>query len=247
MHSIKAMMQAREDEIRQYAKMLDFFEKEIQNGLPKIVGMQEEFQLETTHLHIFKANQYLLLYNYIEAIITQSLKKLAEYIMQENKPITAFIEPIQKEWLANGLELHDYKTTPETRLKKGLALLGSFNNTSVIQISKGGGGNFNNEEIEKLASKLSFSINFRPGVQSNLRKAGRKTYVTHGKNKDTCIKEITRERNKLAHGEITFADCGQSCEFDTLRDIMNTTFLFMQDFVNSLDNYIQNKQYLKSP
>ena len=166
-----------------------------------------------------------------------------EDVQDPNAPI---IEPIQKEWLANGLELHDYKATPETRLKKGLALLGSFNNTSAIQISKGGGGNFNNEEIEKLASKLLFKINFGSKVQSHLRKAGRKTYVTHGKNKDTCIKEITRERNKLAHGEITFADCGQSCEFDTLRDIMNTTFLFMKAFVNRLDNYIQKKQYLIS-
>ena len=84
-------------------------------------------------------------------------------------------------------------------------------------------------------------------LKARLRKAGQKVYddtQEKNKNKDTCMKEITRERNKLAHGEITFVECGKSCDFDTLRDIMNTTILFMRAFVRSLDNYIKNKQYL---
>ena len=135
MHSVKAMMKQREKEIKQYADMLDFLEQESLNGLPKIAGTNQVFQLNTIHLHIFKANHYLLLYNYIEAVITQSLKKLAEYITRENKPITAFIEPIQKEWLANGLQLHDYKATPETRLKRAAEGISVMKKLRNLQIS----------------------------------------------------------------------------------------------------------------
>lgn len=239
MQSIKSMMDDRESEIQQYIAMLEFLEMEIKNGLPKIVGI-ESFPLETTHLHIFKANQYLLLYNYIEAVITQSLKKLAEKIKDENKPITDFIEPIQKEWLLNGLLLNDYKATPEARLKHGLNLLQQINQVSNISISKGGGGNFNNDEIAKLAKRLKIPMEMNKDLIVGLRKAGKRTY----QKEDSCMKEITRERNKLAHGEITFSECGKNCDLETLRDTMNTTFLFMRHFVKILDNFITQKQYL---
>lgn len=246
MNSVKAMMKDREEEINSYLALLIFIQQSSGSGLPVLHNKGNgQFALENTHFHILAANTYLLLYNYIEAVITQSLDTLDKYIKAEQKFITTFNQSIQKEWLSRELELGNAQTTIETRLTKGLKMLQHFNGIQLdIKISKGGGGNFNDEEIIKLAKKLNMAMTVDRDTNKNLRKTTNKVYRTSKKFSDTCMKEITRERNKLAHGEITFQECGKHCNITDLEDIKNTTFQFVHIFTQTLEDYIDQKKYL---
>lgn len=248
MQSVRSMMTDRESEINQYFDMLDFLDKNSTNGYPTLNSKNNTFSIDAIHLHIMVANAYLLLYNYIEAIITQSLSTLSEHIKNQSQPITAFKEPIQKEWLTNGLLLNDAKTSIETRLSYGLKLLEQLHtNTMHISVSKGGGGGFNNEEIVKLAKKLGIDMTVTSNMTKRLTNVNSRKYRHQGRNKDTCMKEITRERNRLAHGEITFGECGKNCSIPDLIVIKQVTFDYLELFVNSMQTYINKKEFLIPP
>lgn len=130
MNSVKSMMESREEEINLYMDLLKYIHDSTQHGLPALQNRNGvEYQLENTHLHILTASIYMLLYNYIEAVVTQSLNTLICYIQNERMPITQFSEPIQKEWLIGGLNLNDAKASVETRLGNGLKMLKHFGDT----------------------------------------------------------------------------------------------------------------------
>lgn len=190
MNSVKSMMESREEEINLYMDLLKYIHDSTQHGLPALQNRNGvEYQLENTHLHILTASIYMLLYNYIEAVVTQSLNTLICYIQNERMPITQFSEPIQKEWLIGGLNLNDAKASVETRLGNGLKMLKHFGDTQKIdiKISKGG-GNFNDDEIFKLAKKLQVNMCIDDETHRQLRQAGNITYESTRKFQDTCMK-----------------------------------------------------------
>lgn len=57
--------------------------------------------------------------------------------------------------------------------------------------------------------------------------------------------QIKKRRNDLAHGEISFEDCGKIYSFKEITIFKKETFLFLQEFLNNIEDFLALKKYKK--
>lgn len=57
---------------------------------------------------------------------------------------------------------------------------------------------------------------------------------------------VKTQRNLLAHGNISFSECGRERTFIELNDIKNEVINYLEDILNNIEIYIDNKDYKKT-
>ncbi|MDY6993463.1 MAG: MAE_28990/MAE_18760 family HEPN-like nuclease [Pseudomonadota bacterium] len=57
---------------------------------------------------------------------------------------------------------------------------------------------------------------------------------------------VKTQRNQLAHGNISFSECGRDHTFIELNNIKNEVINYLEDILNNIENYIDNKAYKKT-
>ena len=60
------------------------------------------------------------------------------------------------------------------------------------------------------------------------------------------MKEVKEERNNLAHGTISFVECGRNYSIDDLKKIKNETECFLENILEGMKDYYENQLYLKA-
>ena len=65
------------------------------------------------------------------------------------------------------------------------------------------------------------------------------------KNGTTLVKVKTK-RNELAHGKISFSDCGRDISIDELNQIQKDVIAYLEKILNNIEDYIENKSYLRT-
>lgn len=246
MKELKEVLEEYKKEIQEYMSFIDAINLASNNGDPLLSRGEhtEPFTINSTLVRIVYANTYLLLYNYIESTITKLLKLLSEKIISENKKIYHFNDNIQREWLKCILDTNNLEMKSENRLKRGLNIIAHFLNGEFydFEISKTGGGNLNNDIIEKIAKNLGIKLRLTNEVNKKLYLLNGRAYDKD--EKDSCIKEITRLRNKLAHGELSFSECGKDILPEHLKALIIFVFDYIDNVIDSFKTYIDNHGYL---
>lgn len=228
MIDLKLRLDERKIEIRSYIDLV----KEIEENSPKPL-----------HINILYSNTYIILYNYIEATIIGLLNVLSKNIVASEKHPFEFIDEIQKEWIKFIIESKNTQLTTETRVDKILKIISDSKVGKILElsISKGGGGNFDDESIIKLLKKLKIANSISPNANRAIKSVGGKTYT----NKESALKEIVNSRNKLAHGELPFSELGKNKSLLFFQALVDATFIYMDEIVNKFETFINQKKYLK--
>ncbi|MCI5151226.1 MAG: hypothetical protein D3916_17890 [Candidatus Electrothrix sp. MAN1_4] len=85
-------------------------------------------------------------------------------------------------------------------------------------------GNLDAQKIRELSEKFGFS---KPQDGRNL--------VT-----------IKNKRNRLAHGEATFSEIGRDYTVGELTSFKDETFIFLDEVISKIENFISHKKYVVS-
>jgi hypothetical protein len=72
-------------------------------------------------------------------------------------------------------------------------------------------------------------INFTPNTES---KGGAR------------LKDVKTKRNELAHGTLSFAECGREYSLEDLLEIKDQTYLFLSGLLDGMNAYYDNEGYL---
>ena len=57
--------------------------------------------------------------------------------------------------------------------------------------------------------------------------------------------KIKEQRNKLAHGDITFADCGKDKSVTQMIDYKNNTVEYLESVLVNIEDYLKNTKFKK--
>jgi len=184
-------------EIKLYFKLL---ERVVEEGaclyLPekkthKYIRFDSELQ------KVMKANMFLLLYNLAESSIKQSLSEVYDTISSENVKYKNVKEEIQKIWIDA-----KYKNFNQMGTDHIYEVLNNILE-DVIEIefdaTKKISGNIDGQKIREFAEQIGFS-----------------TRAHHSLNNGVKLHQVKTQRNKLAHGDLSFAECGRSYTIDLL-------------------------------
>lgn len=202
----------RASEIKLYFKLLErVVEEEACLYLPeKRTHKYIEFDSELQK--VMKTNMFLLLYNLAESSIKQSLSEVYDTVSAESVKYNDVKEEIQKIWIDT-----NYKNFNQMGTNRIHEVINNILE-DVIEVefdaSKKISGNIDGRKIKEFAEQIGFS-----------------TKAHHSLNEGVRLHQVKTQRNKLAHGDLSFAECGRNYTIPDLRVLQSSCQIFETNIV----------------
>ena len=236
MDSLTVTFNERLQEIDAYLDLLDALERQVREGPPKIGGAT----ITTQQQKILYSSVYLQLYNLVEATITWCVEAISSAAADGRWSANDLSVELRREWIRVTARTH-VDLNYDNRLESAVSLCDRIIRSAPVaawNVEKGGGGNWDDIEIEDIATRLGFQLRSRitPAAYSGIKR-----HVREDKGALALIKYI---RNKLAHGNLSFAECGDGVTVSDLREIKNRSAVFLSEVVSAFKVYIDAYEFL---
>ncbi|MEM6187633.1 MAE_28990/MAE_18760 family HEPN-like nuclease [Shewanella vaxholmensis] len=189
-----------------------------------------KFKSVDDDLHkILKANAFLLVYNLVESSFTRTLQCLCDEINLSGKNYNSMIPEIRKAWLKYEV---DYFSKIPKGINKGDYIYEVIGNISeqvlTVPRSLKGIGISGNLDVKKIKDCALIY-----GVKSEALE----------NRKSNGLFVVKAKRNSLAHGELSFTQCGREYDFYELLEIKKEVVSYMRFVLNLFKSRINSKYY----
>ena len=242
MDQLTVSFEERLEEIEDYLRLLEAIETVAQSRVPRLESLPPEssgYVISTRQLRILYSGVFLQLYNLVEATVVSCLNWVTEATLQQGAWMPGDLnDSLQREWVRVMVRTHT-DMTYESRLNGALSLCKHLVEALPIpgfSVDKGGGGNWDDNEIERVVKRLGFTLQVEQKIYSSIKRKVRNDFGPLG-----LVKDL---RNKLAHGSISFAECGDNVTVSDLRDITDKTAAYMRQVVQQFVSFVDGHGYL---
>lgn len=226
----------RVQEIDAYLNLLEALERQVREGPPKIGGAPITAQQQK----ILYSSVYLQLYNLVEATVTWCIDGVAAAAAKDGrwKPVDLSAQ-LQREWVRATARTHvdlnyNHRLTTAVEFFAWLVEARPLKNWAV---EKGGGGNWDDMELEAIADRLGCQIQVSREVYQKIKQK-----VRDDKTPLVLVKIL---RNKLAHGTLSFTECGENVTVADLRDIKDRAAQYLREVVDQFQRFIDGYIFLQ--
>jgi hypothetical protein len=175
-------------------------------------------------IKILKANLFLLLYNLSESSIKQSLAEIYEQISDEQLKYEEVIDEIKKIWIDE--KHNNFKNKGTENIFRAISNLAEeiieirFDSEKVIP------GNIDGRKIKEFSVKHGFSSSVHKNAKDGVK-----------------LHQVKTQRNHLAHGHISFAECGRNYTIGELREIKHQVIIYLRRILKNIEKYLDDKNY----
>jgi MAE_28990/MAE_18760-like HEPN len=232
---IRSTFAERTSEVNSYLEFLTALEQETTKGPPTIGA----HVVTTDQQRMLYSSLYLQLYNLVETTVMSCIGAVASEISNTSSRLPDHLsESLKREWVGQMARTHE-ELNVENRLKFALELCDFLVQQLPItdmQISRGGGGNWDDEEISKLLKRLGFDPRMTSSAVTEAKR--------HIKNEMGALKLVRTLRNQLAHGSISFVQCGEGVVVADLKDITQRVFHYLDGLIQTFSEHIVEQSFL---
>lgn len=225
-------------EIEIYLELVDGIERVVRSGVPRLGD--DGPTITAPQQRILHSSVYLQLYNLVEATINSCLDAVSKAAMRRAKwapgDLTA---ELRKEWVRYMARTHLPTTGPDKRLEDAIGLcnhLVASLPVAEFEIERGGGGNWDDRAIKKMATRIGFELRISRRVEREVKRVVR--------NDLGSLALIVELRNALAHGRLSFVDCGQDDSAAELRVLANRVASYLREVIGAFDRYVEEHRYI---
>lgn len=237
MEELGRAFEERLQEIQSYLEFLEGVEAEASSGPPRLGSTGA--LITTQQQRILYSGVFLQLYNLVEATVVRCLDSVTEAALGVGTWAPGDLTTeLRREWVRVIARTH-VDLNYEHRLESALTLCGHLVESLPVnsfKVEKGGGGNWDDSEIETIAARLGFKINVSRKVYKNIKQPFRDDLGP--------LALVKKFRNSLAHGSISFAECGENLTVRELRDLIERTAAYLREVVKAFRAYIDKHEYL---
>lgn len=222
-------------EIDTYLDLLDALERQVQEGPPKIGGATITAQQQ----RILYSSVYLQLYNLVEATATWCVDAVAAAAADGARWHPGDLsDELKREWVRATARTHA-DLNIEKRVTTTMAFCDHLIRALPVSnwsIERGGGGNWDDLEIEEMTARLGCELRVSPEAYK-----GVKRFIREDKGTLALVKFL---RNRLAHGSLSFSECGDGVTVADLRDLRNRAARYLREVVQAFRSFIDEYRFL---
>jgi MAE_28990/MAE_18760-like HEPN len=236
MEDLKSGFEERLKEIETYLDFLDALEYKVQQGIPRFG--ETGSTVTPQQQKILYSSVYLQLYNLVESTINTLLDTISELLINSKLRPSDLSSEFRKAWIRCFTNTHK-DLSYDKRLEASLALHDHIMQGLPISesvFSRGGGANWDDQNIYELSTKLGLPLN----ISKEANKAAKKP-VKDGMGTLVLIREY---RNKLSHGDLSFVECGENTTVNDLREIKDAVTLYMREVISEFTLSIDSQMFL---
>ena len=224
-------------EIEAYLSFLEGVEIEAQSGPPRLGA--EGPVITTQQQRILYSCVFLQLYNLVESTVVRCLDGVTHAAMAAGiwSPGDLTAE-LRQEWVRVTARTH-VDMGYEKRLESALDLceyLVAALPVAGFEMERGGGGNWDDGAIEKIVARLGFELNVDNTIYRGIKRPFRDDLGP--------LRIVKKLRNDLAHGNMSFAECGENVTVSELRDLSKRTADYLREVVKAFVGYIDRHEFL---
>lgn len=237
MNDLSIAFEERLEEIQSYLDLLESLEKQVQKGIPQfgkngpVITVQQQ--------RILYSSVYLQLYNLVESTISLCLEAISQRVVNEVTYPIHLSDSLRRQWVRFIARTHT-ELNYENRLEFALSLCDHLVQSipiSEFKIEKGAGGGWEDESIDKIIrEQLGFSFKIKSDVYTGIKRPFKDDLGP--------LKLVKDLRNKLAHGSLSFAECGEGTTVSELRELTKCTSSYLREVVACLQLSMDSYEFL---
>lgn len=210
-------------EIEEYLSLLDALDRQVQEGH---ISGEGGWTVSVNQQKMLYSSVYLQLYNLVESTVSNCLLFIETKIVSNSVAPQNLKDELKGEW-AKSVAKTNEELTLENRLKAALHLLHLASNERVIDSFKfvrTNAGSWDDQEIDKLAKRLGVALNLNTETYSAIKRSY--------KDDKGILVYIKTLRNELAHGSISFVECGSGVTVGDLRSLKNMVENYLEEVLD---------------
>ncbi|MBC3249259.1 hypothetical protein H8I91_03180 [Serratia fonticola] len=231
----KVLFSERMQDIDEYFAFIDL----LINKKPSLV-FKETPESEVTLIpidkemtHILKANAFIILYNLIEATISNAIEDIHNVFSSDaTLCIDTINESLTKLAFKNISLMNSEVDFSQGDVAKAILKTWLEAHKKLIESNKNPlfSGNVDAKKIREVAERYGFSSETDKEITRN------------GYN----LLPIKKARNDLAHGSDSFRNKGRETSIDTLKEMKDEVFHYLNCILDNIQSYLDSKSYLRA-
>lgn len=230
MQSVFENFEGKVVEVEKYYKVLETLDDARTRIYKQYATRKSVITLDIDALKIMKSTCFLMLYNLIESTVRESFSELYDQVNREEETLNKFNESFRKLWLKQQFKNADPISSNQNTYRDivssvvdGILKEDNFSlNSDHLPIS----GNLDAKKIRELFNNHSIDLKIH--------------YTALGGGELRTVKD---KRNELAHGNISFSECGQEYTVEDLLNIKRKTVTYLRSTLRFIKKYSEKKGY----
>ena len=234
MTALTQMFNDRVNEVEIYLHFLEALDKQIKDGTPQI----GDEQISASQQHILYSAVYLQLYNLVEVTVTRCVLAVYHAASTSGRWTPQDLsERLLEEWvrLTGGT---DITLNEDNRRQRAVALCRHLIDGLPVSWPDDAHlrGNWDDSQIERMSARLGCELGISAAANEAVKRPVRDDMGQ--------LKLIKDRRNRLAHGNLSFVECGANVTIDDLRRTKDCTVLYLREVISAFENHINSYRFL---
>lgn len=233
MDTITQSFEERFQEIATYLDLLEALERQVQAGPPAIGGTT----ITAQHQKMLYSGVYLQLYNLVEATVTWCVDAVCAAATESGHWFPGDLTgELRREWVRSTTRTH-IELSAENRLESAVRLCDLLIQARpVLDFTIEKGSNWDDDDIKVITGRLGWKLQISSSVYSGIKRP-----IRNDKGPLALIKDL---RNKLAHGRLSFSECGDGVTVSDLKSLTQLTVAYLREVVVAYRAYIDAYEFL---
>ena len=237
MEPISSAFNERCEEVDEYLEFLDTLESQTKAGPPRIKGANKS--ISARQIQMIYSSLYIQIYNLVESTVTRCLEAVVTAAASSgDRNPRDLTHDLRREWVRVIARTH-VDLNADKRLDHAFGLCNDLINENKLKpfsIEKGGGGNWDDDEIQAISKRIVLDLKVSPEIYEDIKKP-----IRNGLGPLKLVKKI---RNQLAHGEISFSECAGNITVSELTQIKECAVKYLKEVVALYDQFIESASFL---
>lgn len=198
--------------------------KDTLNDDEKLEFHKEDF------IKISKSNILLMIYNLVESTVMGGILEIYEELKNQNLSYQAVSQEIKNIWFSFIFnQVYDKNAHYNSYRDKASQMISDILNNSTIILDRKAtdiSGNLDADKIRQVCSSHGIVFTTPGGCRGGI-----------------ALEDVKEKRNQLAHGTLSFVECGRDYSLDDLEKIKNETNIFLFSLLLAMKQYYDEQKF----